>query len=209
MGNHNISNADAAKLRLETQRLVIKGYNGASILEVLNGERIAEGKRPIHKATVYSWLRGFDNQSSKAYLDLLKDKSAFIVLHRRKLLALELYRSMIHDKIAAMGGIQGVKGETLNRFIQTLLHITVTESRLEKEIPQLFNVTETMRPEQIKTLEDEIVSGLPKDLQDQFLKENNRRQRQLEAALQQANGGALSTEELIDLDSYPKDTHVI
>ena len=207
MGHKNLSHADAAKLRLECQRLHIQGYNGASIKELLNDERKAEGKTPIHKATVYSWIKSFDNQSAKYYLHFLKDKSAYIVLHRRKLLALELYRAMIHSKIEAMGGIQGIKGETLNRFIQTLLHITVTESRLEKEIPQLFNMQETMRPDQIRSLEEEIVSGLPKDLREQFMKENHRRQRQLEAALEAK--GELGTSDLLDIDQYPKDTFVV
>lgn len=207
MGHKNLSSADAAKLRLECQRLIIKGYNGATILDLFNEDRIAQGKTKIHKSTIYSWIKGFDNQSSKYYLDLLKDKTAFIILHRRKLKALELYRSMIHEKIDAMGGIKAIKGETLNRMIQTLLHITVTESRLEKEIPQLFNIQETLKPDQVRSLEDEVVAGLPKDLRDQFLKENNRRQRQLEKALEAK--GELTTEDLIDIDQYPKDTYVI
>ena len=202
-----LSAADSAKLRLETQRLVTQGYNGASIRDMFNEERIAQGKPLIHKSTIYAWIKGFDNASSKYYLDYLKDKTAFIVLHRRKLLALELYRTMIHDKIKSVGGIQGIKAETLNRLVQTLVQITVTESRLEKEIPQLFNIAEVLKPEEIRTIEEEVVAGLPKDMRDQFMKENNRRQRNLEAALQ-ANG-KLDNEDLLDIDQYPKDTYVI
>lgn len=203
-----LSSQDSAKLRLETQRLLLKGYNGADILDIFNEERTAAGKSKIHKSTIYSWIKAFDNQSSKFFIPLLKERSAFMILHRRKLLALEMYRAMIHDKIKSVGGIQGIKAETLNRMIQTLLQITVTESRLEKEIPQLFNIAEHMKPEDIRSLEEEVVAGLPKDLREQVMKENTRRQRQLEAAIE-ANGGKVTTEDLIDLDSYSKDTHVI
>lgn len=202
-----ISHAESAKLRLETQRLMIKGYSISSILNILNSDREQKGQKPISNSTIFKWKKQIDDEGSREYLHLLKDKTAYIVLHRRKLLALELYRTMIHDKIAFQGGVSGVKPETLNKFIQTLLQITVTESRLEKEIPQLFSMGEAMRPEQIKDLENEIIAGLPKDLQEQLKKENSRRQQLLERALSEK--GQLQANDLIDLDQFNKDTHFI
>lgn len=202
-----LSHAESAEFRQETLRLMIKGYNGATIFRIFKSERERKGLKPINKSTVHKWVKNINQEGSKDYLYLMKDKTAYMVLHRRKLQALELYRTMIHDKIALMGGLAGIKPEALNRFIQSLLQITVTESRLEREIPSLFSNGENMNPEQVYDLEKEILAGLPADLREQFMKDQNRRQRMLEQVI--GTKGKVGDSELIDLDTYPKDTYVI
>ena len=203
-----LSKRESARLRDETFKLLIKGYNGATITKVINAERERNGQTPLNKSTVHKWVRDLDKEGSKYYLELLKDKTAYMVLHRSKLLALQLYRTMIHDKIALMGGIAAVKPETLNRMIQTLTQLTVTESRLEREIPSLFTSSqETMKPEQVYDLEQEILADLPKELREQFLRNQNRRQQMINQIM--GEKGKVTESDLIDLDSYPKDTYVI
>ena len=203
-----ISKKDAVKYRDETFKLLIKGYNGATIHKILNAERERNGQTPIHKSTVHNWVKDLDKEGSKYYLELLKDKTAYMVLHRSKLLALQLYRTMIHDKIALMGGIAAIKPDTLNRMIQTLTQLTVTESRLEREIPSLFTSSqETMKPEQVYDLEQEILADLPKELRDQFVRNQQRRQQQINQLID--SKGTATDADIIDLDSYPKDTYVI
>lgn len=203
-----LSHKDSAHYRAETFRLRIKGYNGATITRIFEKERLEQGLKPINKGTVSKWIRDMDRVGSKDYLYLMKDKSAYMFLHRRKLLALELYRTMIHDKIDLLGGLGGIKPEALNRFIQSLIQITIAESRLEREIPSLFSDSQpTMSADQYQDLEAEILSGLPKDLRDQFTKEQARRRRLVEQVV--GDKGKASTEDIIDLDSYPKDTHII
>lgn len=203
-----LSHKESAYYRNETFRLLVKGYNGATIYRVFEEERKSKGLKPINKATIHKWVKNLDREGSKDYLVLMKDKSAYMVLHRRKLLALELYRTMIHDKIALMGGLSAIKPEALNRFIQSLLHITIAESRLEREIPSLFtNSQDTMTPDKVYDLEQEILSGLPKDLREQFLKDQNRRKQMLEQIV--GTKGKVGDQDIIDLDSYSKDTYVI
>lgn len=203
-----LSHAESAEYRQETLRLMIKGYNGATIYKVFKAERERKGLKPIHKGTVHNWVRNLNQEGSKDYLYLMKDKTAYMVLHRRKLQALELYRTMIHDKIALMGGLSGIKPEALNRFIQSLLQITVTESRLEREIPSLFSGSnETMKPEQVYDLEQEILAGLPADLRQQFLKDQNRRKEMLDKVI--GVKGKAGDSDILDIDQYPKDTFVV
>jgi len=205
---NQLSRQEAAQLRDQTFTLYIKGYNGATIHKTINNERQQKGLRPVNKATVHKWVRDLNREGSKHYLSLLKDKTAYMVLHRSKLLALQLYRTMLHDKIEAMGGISSIKAETLNRMVQTLTQITVTESRLEREIPSLFTSSqETLNPDQVNDLEQEILADLPKDLREQFMKNQTRRQRQIEQII--GEKGKVTESDLIDLDQYPKDTYVI
>jgi hypothetical protein len=198
--------AERTKYEELTHDYMLKGYNGTQILKMINKQRQETQKSPLHNKTIYSYMKKIRNTGSKYYLDLLKDNTAYIILHRQKLLALELYRRMIHDNIAAQGGVNVIRPDTLNRMITTLVNITVTESRLEKEIPSLFNMQQHSQqtPEQIRQLEDEIVAGLPKELREQFNKEELRKKEEREKRLEEN-----PSEENIDLDQYPKDSFVV
>ena len=204
-----LTKKESAKLRDQTFRLFIQGYNGATIRDMINFERTQQGLNPVHKGTVHKWIRDLTREGGKQYLEYMKDKTAYMVLHRSKLLALQLYRTMLHDKIALMGGIKEVKPETLNRMIQTLTQITVTESRLEREIPSLFtnSLQDALQPQVVLDIESEILAELPKDLREQFMKNQTRRQRQIEQMI--GDKGKVTESDLIDLDQYPKDTYVI
>lgn len=161
--------------KLKVQEYLLKGYNGARILEIVNHERIEKGERPLRKNTIYTYIEELKQIHNKWYLELLKDQTAYVILHRQKLLALDLYKKMIHDKIALAGGLSAIKPDTLNRLVMTLTSITVSQSRLEREIPHLFNITNSKSPEELHDLENSIVEGLPKDLRDQFWKEEKRK----------------------------------
>ena len=206
-----LSKKDAIIYRDETFKLHIKGYNGATIHRVINSYREAKGQPHIHKSTVHNWVKSLDREGSKDYLVFLKDKTAYMVLHRKKLAALQLYRTMIHDKIEMMGGISAVKAETLNRMVQTLTQITVTESRLEREIPSFFSrdSQETLNPDQVNNIEQEILADLPKELRDQFVRNEQRRQQQINQLINIKGTTAVTDADIIDLDSYPQDTYVI
>jgi len=203
-----MSNIQRNDYKAQVQEYLLKGYNGPRILSIINAERESKGWKPLNRSTIFAYMREIHKEGSKYYLDLAKDHTAYIILHRQKLLALDMYKKMIHDKIALAGGMAGINPDTLNRFVQTLLNITVTQSRLEREIPLLFNVQQNLPPEQVKEIEDEIVANLPKELRDQFYKEEARKKEEREKLLQE-DPESKSKEELIDLDQYPQDTFVV
>lgn len=199
-----LTRAAREALIAKTQELMLKGYNGVMVRKVINDERIAKGQRPLAKSSVHNYIKVIRREGSKYYLDLLKDHTAYIILHRQKLLTLELYRKMLHEKIDAEGGVKNIRPDTLNRIVTTLVNITVSESRLEKEIPTLFNIQAQRTPEEMKQIEDEIVAGLPKSLQDSLIKQEMKRQEDRDRRLKEN-----PSEELIDLDQYPKDSFVV
>jgi hypothetical protein len=161
------------------------------------------GERPITARTVWLYVKEMETDTSGWYLHLVKDQMAYVILHRRKLLALDLQAQMIHDKIMHEGGLLMIKAGTLNNFVRTLKDITMAQAELEKEIPNINSIItkKVKTPEEVKAIEAEIVQGLPEDLREAYeRKEQLKKEKQLEL---EGNG------EVIDLSQYPKDSFII
>ena len=134
----------------------------------------------------------------------LKDQTAFIILHRRKLLELDLYKRMLHDKIAVAGGISNIKPDQLNRIVVTLTNITITQSKPEKEFPILMNLQSTKKPEEMQQIEAEIVAGLSQEMKVQYEKTKQKEMQQLESIYRENPTGSN-----VNLAEHPEDTFIV
>ena len=125
------------------------------------------------------------SEHSEWYLEVLKDQMAYVILHRQKLLELDYVKKMVYDEIdfqkKMTGG--GMPARTLMLAAKTLHDIIETQSKLEKEIPNINNITnrQAKTPEEMQQIEASIVAGLSPELKEKY--EEIKRQR--ETALEQ------------------------
>ena len=130
-------------MRLHVQELMIKGYP-AHLIHTKVNERLEAGKKPkIKLQTVYRYMTKIKSEHSEWYLEVLKDQMAYVILHRQKLLELDYVKKMVYDEIdfqkKMTGG--GMPARTLMLAAKTLHDIIETQSKLEKEIPNINNIT--------------------------------------------------------------------
>ena len=193
------------KVKNDIQELMLKGYNSARVVDILNIQREREGLRPLTLQSIYGYLRELKQESNAWYLELLKDQTAYVILHRRKLLELDLYKKMINDKITLLGGISGINPNVLNRMMLTLLAITKTQSDLEKEIPKIFNITAGVKShEEIIDIEHSIVSGLTGELRQEYEKKMLQEKQKIEREYIED-----PTHGNVNLAEFKEDTYVI
>lgn len=200
----NLTNYERHEHIMRTQELLLKGYDNTRILAIINKERQDSGKRPLHRQSLYRFRKELEQEYSKDFLDMMKNQTAFIILHRRKLLELDLYKKMLHDKIAVQGGITSIKADVLNRIVVTLTNITITQSKLEKEFPLLMNLQSEKKPEEMQQIEAEIVNTLSPEMKQQYEKQRSKQMLELEQTYQKDPTGGN-----VNLSEHPEDTYII
>ena len=200
----NLPRAERHDHKMKTLELMLKGYNNKRILDIINAEREGKGKRPLHIMSIYRFQKDLRQDHAKDFLDMMKDQTAFIILHRRKLLELDLYKRMLHDKIAVAGGISNIKPDQLNRIVVTLTNITITQSKLEKEFPILMNLQSTKKPEEMQQIEAEIVAGLSQEMKVQYEKTKQKEMQQLESIYRENPTGSN-----VNLAEHPEHTFIV
>ena len=92
--------------RLKIQEYMLKGYPSIKIMELINMERQRDGLPQFVRASIYRMINEVKAEHNLWYYEMLKDQTAFIILHRQKILSIELYKRMLHEKIVLAEALQ-------------------------------------------------------------------------------------------------------
>lgn len=171
-------------------------------------ETLIQVRKPTIKVqTVYRYISKIKAEHSEWYLNILKDQMAYIILHRQKLLELDHVKKMIYDEIDLQKKMTGgMQPRTLLVAAKTLHDIIFTQSRLEKEIPNINNITskQVKTPEELQQIEASIVAGMTPDLQEKYEQMKREQQKAMDKLYEEDPSGGN-----VNLAEHKEDTYII